>query len=52
MDGKEAVKRIRALNGGLDVKIVAVTASAFDSDRDELLAAGVDDFVRKPYQPW
>jgi signal transduction histidine kinase/ligand-binding sensor domain-containing protein/DNA-binding response OmpR family regulator len=51
MDGKEATKRIRALNGGFEVKIVAVTASAFASDREELLAAGVDDFVRKPYQP-
>jgi len=51
MDGKEATRRIRALDGGTEVKIVAVTASAFASDREELLAAGVDDFVRKPYQP-
>jgi CheY-like chemotaxis protein len=51
MDGKEATRRIRALKGGVEVKIVAVTASAFASDREELLAAGVDDFVRKPYQP-
>jgi CheY-like chemotaxis protein len=51
MDGKIAARRIRARNGGREVKIVAVTASAFASDREELLAAGVDDFVRKPYQP-
>ena len=51
MDGKEATRRIRALDGGVEVKIVAVTASAFASDREELLAAGVDDFVRKPYLP-
>jgi CheY-like chemotaxis protein len=51
MDGKEATRRIRTLDGGAEVKIVAVTASAFASDREELLAAGVDDFVRKPYQP-
>jgi signal transduction histidine kinase/ligand-binding sensor domain-containing protein/CheY-like chemotaxis protein len=50
MDGREAVRRIRALDGGLTVKIAAVTASAFNSEREELLAAGVDDFVRKPYQ--
>jgi CheY-like chemotaxis protein len=51
MDGKEAARRIRALDGGREVKIVAVTASAFLSERDEVLAAGVDDFIRKPYHP-
>jgi len=51
MDGREATRRIRALEGGRDVKIVAVTASAFASDREETLASGVDDLVRKPYQP-
>ena len=51
MDGKEAVRRIRAMDGGLEVKIVAVTASAYASDREEVLAAKVDDFVLKPYQP-
>ena len=30
MDGMEATRRIRQLPGGKDVKIVAVTASAFD----------------------
>ncbi|MDD4929855.1 MAG: ATP-binding protein [Gallionella sp.] len=50
MDGLEAARRIRALPGGTDVKIVAVTASAFKEQRDEMLAAGMDDFVRKPYR--
>ena len=50
MDGKEATRHIRALDGGQDVKIVAVTASAFASDREEVLAAGIDDFIRKPFQ--
>jgi signal transduction histidine kinase/CheY-like chemotaxis protein len=50
MDGKEAIRRIRALDGGLDVKIAALTASAFISEREEVLAVGVDDFIRKPYQ--
>lgn len=49
MDGLEATKRIRALDGGKDVKIAAVTASAFAEQREEMLAAGLDDFVRKPY---
>jgi PAS domain S-box-containing protein len=50
MDGVEATKRIRQLPDGDKVKIVAVTASAFKEQKDELLAAGMDDFVRKPYK--
>lgn len=49
MDGLEATKRIRALEGGMNVKIAAVTASVFSDQREEMLAAGMDDFVRKPY---
>jgi len=49
MDGLEAAKIIRSLPGGKEVKIVAVTASAFMEQRTEILAAGMDDFVRKPY---
>jgi PAS domain S-box-containing protein len=50
MDGEEATRRIRGLPGGDKVKIVAVTASAFKEDQQEMMAAGVDDFVRKPYR--
>ena len=50
MDGIEATRRIRQLPGGKDVKIVAVTASAFKEQRRKLLDAGMDDFVRKPYR--
>ena len=50
MDGMEATRRIRALPDGQDVKIVAVTASAFKEQRQEMLDAGMDDFVRKPYR--
>jgi CheY-like chemotaxis protein len=50
MDGMEATEKIRALPGGRDVKIVAVTASAFQEQRAELLAAGMDDFIGKPFR--
>lgn len=50
MDGMEATRRIRQLPHGDAVKIVAVTASAFKEQQSEMLAAGMDDFVRKPYR--
>ncbi len=50
MGGLEAAGRIRALEGGRLVKIVALTASAFAQQREEVLAAGLDDFLRKPYR--
>jgi PAS domain S-box-containing protein len=50
MDGITATQRIRQLPGGGEVKIVAVTASAFQEQRQELLDAGMDEFVRKPYR--
>jgi CheY-like chemotaxis protein len=50
MTGVDAAKAIRALPNGAECKIVAVTASAFKEERSELMAAGMDDFVRKPYR--
>jgi CheY-like chemotaxis protein len=50
MGGIEAARQIRGLDGGLQVKIVAITASAFAHQREEVLAAGLDDFVRKPFR--
>lgn len=50
MDGIEATKRLRQLPDGQVVKIVAVTASAFKEQQQEILDAGMDDFVRKPYR--
>ncbi|HEV2350319.1 MAG TPA: PAS domain S-box protein [Terriglobia bacterium] len=48
MDGLEAIRRIRALEGGEKVRIVCVTASTTDQNRREILAAGADDFLGKP----
>jgi PAS domain S-box-containing protein len=50
MDGMEATQRIRQLADGKKVKIVAVTASAFAEQRDEMLAVGMDDCICKPYR--
>ncbi len=49
MDGIAAIELIRAAGGpNANVPILAVTASAFDRNRDEFITAGADDFVRKP----
>ena len=50
MDGFEATRRIRALPGGAAVKIVALTASAFKEQRLNILEAGCDGVVHKPFQ--
>lgn len=51
MNGVEAAGKIRKLEGGGAVKIVALTASAFEREREEVLAAGLDDFLHKPFRP-
>ena len=50
MDGHEAIRRIRAMAGGEDPKIIAVTASAMDDNRQELMGVGADDFISKPFR--
>jgi CheY-like chemotaxis protein len=46
MDGMEATKCIKEFNP--DLPIIALTANAFDSDRELALEAGCDDFLSKP----
>ena len=49
MDGMEATHAIRALGGPFaSLPIIAMTANAFDEDRQACLAAGMDDYVAKP----
>lgn len=50
IDGLEAACRIRNCKGGTEVKIIAVTASAFAAEREAVLAEGLDGFLRKPYR--
>ena len=52
LDGYAATRLIkdRARPPGRTAIIVALTASAFEEDRDAILAAGCDDFVRKPFR--
>jgi CheY-like chemotaxis protein len=50
LNGTEATRRIRRLDGGADVKIAAITAAADASERDGLTRAGFDDFTAKPFR--
>ena len=50
MDGFNAIKHIRSMAGGDAVKIISVTASAFDEDRQKALEIGADDFLGKPFR--
>ncbi|HBX90561.1 MAG TPA: PAS domain-containing sensor histidine kinase, partial [Alistipes sp.] len=46
MDGLEATRRIRRTDG--QVPIVAVTAFAYEQDRQRALEAGCSDYLSKP----
>lgn len=52
MDGLEATRQIRLEEEktGKHIRIIAVTAHAAFSDREKVLAAGMDDCVAKPVQ--
>jgi len=50
MDGYEATKHIKSTEKGKKTPIVALTAHAFEEERQTILDTGCDDFVRKPFQ--
>ncbi|WP_419508252.1 ATP-binding protein [Blautia sp.] len=51
MNGYEATKAIRKLTDErAKIPIIAITANAFEEDRQAALAAGMDDYVAKPVE--
>jgi CheY-like chemotaxis protein len=50
LDGFEVARRLKADQSTAGIPIVAVSALARPDDREAALAAGCDDFVRKPFE--
>ncbi|MDD5030544.1 MAG: response regulator, partial [Rhodoferax sp.] len=51
MDGLEATRAIREQSNCRTIPIVAMTANAFDEDREHCKSVGMNDFVAKPVDP-
>jgi signal transduction histidine kinase/DNA-binding response OmpR family regulator len=49
MDGYEATKYIKTRSSKSKTIVIALTASAFEEQREKMLQSGCDDFVRKPF---
>ena len=50
MDGYEAARQLRASEFGKDIKIVALTASIMEVDKEKVTESGMNEFLRKPFK--
>jgi len=50
MDGYEAIQRLKSTKAGRDTSIIATAASALDDSEEQVMALGVDAYLRKPFR--
>src|SRR5438874_7102248 len=50
LDGFEVTRQLKSDPATASIRIVAISALARPDDREAALAAGCDDFVRKPFE--
>jgi PAS domain S-box-containing protein len=51
LNGLEATQQIREISGRRETPIIAMTANAFAEDKARCIAAGMSDFLTKPFAP-
>ncbi len=52
MDGYTATRRIKTMEEGRRTPIIALTASAFEEERQKIFDAGTDKYLRKPFKDY
>jgi PAS domain S-box-containing protein len=50
MDGYEAIRKIKSTLNGRATLVIALTASAFEEQKDKVMATGANDYLRKPFR--
>jgi len=48
VDGFKAIKALKTLPSTKEIKIIAATALAMDTDREKAIEAGADGYITKP----
>jgi two-component system phosphate regulon response regulator PhoB len=51
LDGYEVTRRLREHEGTRAMPVILLTARVQETDADEGIAAGADDYVTKPFSP-